>query len=246
MLPAPPALHAAAGCGRTLWLPSGPSLSPREVSASHQGDGCGRDLSLVAGLGRAWLCPLGCRAVSQGICPWGVFHHRGGHSQGGGRGSGGDGGAGLVASFLGQGWQQGAAALRAVPCCLPHSCYRISLPATCAGSSSVLCELPVPAFWGSPHWVPVPCPSTHLADGVEGSHMLEPAVRQPIGDLSAVQQPLAPAEVPVFAQHPAVGTGWGGTGWDGTGRVRSSRVGRWHPAAGAGEGVAGASLTSRL
>lgn len=33
--------------------------------------------------------------------------------------------------------------------------------------------------------------------------MLQPAVRQPVGDFGAVQQPLAASEVAVLTQHPA-------------------------------------------
>lgn len=74
--------------------------------------------------------------------------------------------------------------------------------------------------------------------------MLEPAVCQPIGDLGAVQQPLAPAEVPVFTEHPAVGTGWGGTGQDGQSAVTPG--GQMAPSSqGRGERGQG-SLTSRL
>lgn len=69
-----------------------------------------------------------------------------------------------------------------------------------------------PGFWGSTPLgasaLSPPKGDTDLADGVEGPHVLEPTVGQPVGDLGAVQQPLPPSEVTVLTQHPAVGTGW--------------------------------------
>lgn len=73
----------------------------------------------------------------------------------------------------------------------------------------------------------------HLADGVKGPHVLQPTVGQPVGDFSALQQPLAASEVTMLTQHPAAETG----------RVRSASVGR-HPA---GMGTLGlGSLTCHL
>lgn len=74
----------------------------------------------------------------------------------------------------------------------------------------------------------------HLADGVEGPDVLQPTVGQPVGDLSALQQPLAASEVTMLTQHPAAEMG----------RVRSASVGKQTPA---GMGRAGlGSLTCRL
>lgn len=45
--------------------------------------------------------------------------------------------------------------------------------------------------------------ATYLPDGVEGTHPLGTAVRQPVGDLAAAHQPLSAPEVTVFTHHPA-------------------------------------------
>ena len=129
---------------------------------------------------------------------------------------------------------------------LTRSRYHILLPAVGTGSSLAPCEPPSPGFWGSPRRVPAPRPlpqgGTHLADGVEGSHVLDPAVRQPVGDFGAVQQPLAPSEVTVFAQHPAAGDGMGqeGMGQDGESAVTPGWADGTHQP---GQGRAGLGLT---
>lgn len=96
------------------------------------------------------------------------------------------------------------------------------------GSSVPLSPAPLHQgwFWGSL--------GAYLADGVEGPHVLQPTVGQPVGDLSALQQPLATSEVTMLTQHPA----------EETGRVWSASVHRQTPA---GMGTAGlGSLTCRL
>ena len=97
-----------------------------------------------------------------------------------------------------------------------------------SGSSMLLSPAPLHQgwFWGSL--------CAHLTDGVEGPHVLQPAVGQPVGDLGALQQPLAASEVTGLTQHPAVETG----------RVQSAPVGRQTPA---GMGTVGlGSLTCHL
>lgn len=53
---------------------------------SPWGNGCDRDLSLIAGMGTAHRAEMPW--ILQGSCPQGAFHHKGSHSQGGGQESG--------------------------------------------------------------------------------------------------------------------------------------------------------------
>lgn len=116
--------------------------------------------------------------VVQGVCPRGGFRHGGGRSQGREPGA------------------KDGLAPRGTPRSRPTAS---SEPLASGLVTRAPCEPPAPrgCFWGSL--------GAHLADGVEGPHVLQPAVRQPVGDFGAVQQPLAASEVAVLAQHPAFG-----------------------------------------
>lgn len=98
-----------------------------------------------------------------------------------------------------------------------------------------ICPVPHEGFWvhpGGGSALSPPEGDTHLADGVEGPHVLEPAVGQPVGDLGAVQQPLPPAEITMLAQHPAGGqdgTAQVTLGWQGTPSGRQGTGAHLHP-----------------